>query len=72
MHLLIIDAMNLIRRMYAAMPDHENKETACQHRCVSVIADNCQNLEATHCVVVFEDKTITWRHRLWPAYKRRP
>lgn len=69
MHLLIIDAMNLIRRMYAAMPDHENKETACQSRCVSVVADNAKKLDATHCVVVFEDRSETWRHRLWPAYK---
>ena len=70
MHLLIIDAMNLIRRMYAAMADHENKEQACAHRCVSAIADMVGKLEASHCTVVFEEKELTWRHQLWPDYKK--
>ena len=69
MQLVIIDAMNLIRRMYAAMSDHENKETACQHRCVAAIADICKRTEATHCTVVFEQKEHTWRHEIWPDYK---
>lgn len=69
MHLLIIDAMNLIRRMHAAMPDHDNKEEACMNRCINTIADNAARLEASHCAVVFEKKEPTWRHAVWPDYK---
>lgn len=69
MHLLIIDAMNLIRRMYAAMPDHDNKEEACMNRCINTIADNAKRLEASHCAIIFERKEPTWRHSVWPDYK---
>lgn len=69
MHLLIIDAMNLIRRMYAAMPDHDNKEEACLNRCINTIADNAKRLNATHCAIIFERKDSTWRHTIWPDYK---
>lgn len=69
MHLLIIDAMNLIRRMYAAMPDHDNKEEACMNRCINTIADNAKRLEVSHCAVIFERKEPTWRHQIWPDYK---
>lgn len=69
MHLLIIDAMNLIRRMYAAMPEHDNKEEACMNRCINTIADNAARLEATHCAIIFEKKEPTWRHAVWPDYK---
>lgn len=69
MHLLIIDAMNLIRRMYAAMPEHDSKEEACINRCINTIADNAARLEATHCAIVFEKKEPTWRHAVWPDYK---
>lgn len=69
MHLLIIDAMNLIRRMYAAMPEHDNKEEACINRCINTIADNAARLEATHCAIIFEKKEPTWRHAVWPDYK---
>ena len=69
MHLLIIDAMNLIRRMYAAMPDHDNKEDACLNRCINTIADNANRLDASHCAIVFERKEATWRHTVWPDYK---
>ena len=69
MHLLIIDAMNLIRRMYAAMPDHDNKEEACLNRCINTIADNAKRLDATHCAIIFERKEPTWRHAIWPDYK---
>jgi protein Xni len=69
MHLLIIDAMNLIRRMYAAMPDHDNKEEACMNRCINTIADNAKRLGASHCAIIFERKEPTWRHAVWPDYK---
>lgn len=62
--------MNLIRRMYAGMPDHENKIPACVSKCVDVVSSVAARVDATHCAVVFEDKEPTWRHQLWADYKK--
>ena len=70
MRVLLIDAMNLIRRMYAGMPDHENKIQACVSKCVDVVSSIANRVDATHCAVVFEDKEPTWRHQLWQDYKK--
>ncbi|WP_430462610.1 flap endonuclease Xni [Thalassolituus sp. LLYu03] len=69
MRLLIVDAMNLIRRMYAAADGSELALDATQSRCLSVIARNAAQLQATHVAMVFEQKCETWRHRVWPDYK---
>ena len=68
--LLVVDALNLIRRMYAAMPEHDNRELACMSRCINALADSCKRLKVSHCCVVFETKCLTWRHALWADYKR--
>lgn len=70
MKLLIIDAMNLIRRMYAAAEGSELALEATQSRCLSVISRNAAQLDSTHVAVVFEQKCITWRHEVWPDYKK--
>lgn len=69
MHLLIVDAMNLIRRIYAAAADSEMPLEATRSRCLAAIARNAQQGAATHVVMVFEEKCHTWRHALWPDYK---
>ena len=69
MRLLIVDAMNLIRRMYAAAEGNELALEATQSRCLSVIARNAEQIAATHVAMVFEQKCITWRHEVWPSYK---
>lgn len=69
MQILLIDAMNLIRRMYAGIPDSQLKSEACAARCVQAVAQAAKNLSSTHCAIVFEDREPTWRHEMWVDYK---
>lgn len=69
MQLLIIDAMNLIRRVYAAAEASEAAIDATCSRALSIIHSNAKRIKATHWLMVWEDHEATWRHRLWPEYK---
>jgi protein Xni len=69
MHLLIIDAMNLIRRVYAAVEGNELAAEATMTRSLAIIHGAASRSEATHWVMVFEDHHPTWRHDLWSEYK---
>ena len=69
MQLLIIDAMNLIRRIYAAAEESELALEATRSHCLSVIGRNAEQCRATHIAMVFEQKCVTWRHEIWPDYK---
>ncbi len=69
-HLLIIDAMNLIRRVYAVAEKSQASMEATESRCLSIITRNASESGATHLVVVFEEQVATWRHDLWPDYKK--
>ncbi|MEK9765811.1 MAG: 5'-3' exonuclease H3TH domain-containing protein [Thalassolituus sp.] len=69
MQLLIIDAMNLIRRVYAAAEGSEAAFDATCSRALSIIHSNAKRIKATHWLMVWEDHETTWRHRLWPDYK---
>ncbi|MDY4375720.1 flap endonuclease Xni [Pectobacterium carotovorum] len=64
-HLLIVDALNLIRRIHAVQGSP--CITACQHALHQLI----QNSQPTHAVAVFddEDRDTSWRHQLLPDYK---
>jgi len=72
MHLLLIDAMNLIRRVYAAVEAGGNPEFAAEatrSKVLDIIHGNARGRGATHWMMVFEHHDETWRHRLWPEYK---
>lgn len=69
MRLLMIDAMNLIRRIYAAAEKGDTPLDATRSHCLSVIHRHAQQWQASHVVVVFEWPAATWRHQLWPYYK---
>ncbi|RYC47467.1 flap endonuclease Xni [Pectobacterium zantedeschiae] len=69
-HLLIVDALNLIRRIHAVQGSP--CITACQHALHQLI----QHSQPTHAVAVFdheelddEDRNTSWRHQLLPDYK---
>jgi protein Xni len=69
--LLIVDGLNLIRRVYAATPPGE----ASSHL-DSALSATAQSLRRaltevspTHAVVVLDSEEPTWRHRIYPAYK---
>lgn len=69
MHLLLIDAMNLIRRVYAAVEDSEFAAEATRNKVIDIIGANVRGRKATHLLMVYEDQEPTWRHRIWPEYK---
>lgn len=64
-HLLIIDALNLIRRIHAV------QGTPCQDRCVAALQQLLSHTQPTHVVAVFDDELRRegWRHQLLPDYK---
>ncbi|ACS86766.1 flap endonuclease Xni [Musicola paradisiaca] len=64
-HLLIVDALNLIRRIHAVQGSP--CVAACQHALKQLILHS----RPTHAVAVFDDeqRTQSWRHELLPDYK---
>lgn len=76
MKLLLIDGPNLVRRVYAALPEAQKKQSG--NADDSDLADSCQrsvqralNLhQPTHCAIVFDHQGRTWRHEIFPDYKK--
>lgn len=71
MKLLIIDGLNLIRRIYSAL------ERASSDPAAKIIDATTQSLkralnthQPSHAVLVMDGNPPTWRHRLFPAYKQ--
>jgi protein Xni len=64
-HLLIIDALNLIRRI------HATQGTSCPAACLHAVKQLVFHSEPTHGVAVFDDEERheSWRHQLLPGYK---
>ncbi|WP_413742421.1 flap endonuclease Xni [Sodalis sp. RH15] len=64
-HLLIVDALNLIRRM------HATQGSSCPSACAHALKQLIFHSEPTHAVAVFDDeqRDESWRHQLLPAYK---
>lgn len=64
-HLLIVDALNLIRRIHAV------QGSPCQQTCIRALAQLIQHSQPTHAVAVFDDenRNTGWRHQLYPQYK---
>ena len=86
MKALLVDGFNLVRRIYAAVPaprpEHETEHpNSANHASLShiqgVIRSSVSSLQRalrhhqpSHCVAVFEQSGRTWRHRLFPDYKK--
>ncbi|WP_455820097.1 flap endonuclease Xni [Pseudomonas cerasi] len=64
-HLLIIDALNLIRRIHAV------QGSPCQETCLNALQQLLLHTRPTHAVAVFDDddRSDSWRHQLLPDYK---
>lgn len=64
-HLLIVDALNLIRRVHAV------QGSPCEETCVGALRQLLNHTQPTHAVAVFDDdrRLPGWRHRLLPDYK---
>ncbi len=64
-HLLIIDALNLIRRIHAV------SGSPCRDTCIHALRQLLSHSSPTHAVAVFDDENRHngWRYRLFPSYK---
>ncbi|GAA6134250.1 flap endonuclease Xni [Oceaniserpentilla sp. 4NH20-0058] len=69
MTLLLIDAMNLIRRIYAAQPQNGDAIEQTLLLSQNAILKDIEKVGASHVACVFDGKGPTWRHSLYPAYK---
>ena len=68
-HLVIFDAMNLIRRHYAVHQGQADAIERLKQQTSKQIQDILSQQQATHAVAVFDGDEPGWRHQLWPAYK---
>ncbi|VEJ56407.1 flap endonuclease Xni [Pragia fontium] len=64
-HLLIVDALNLIRRIHAV------QGSPCATACLRALDQLIQHSQPTHIVAVFDDenRSSSWRHQRYPDYK---
>jgi len=81
-HLVLIDALNLIRRIYAvqARPFLLNNELSpatqqqvlsnTQKACAQALNHIINTLEPTHALTVFDSQEPCWRYDLYPDYKK--
>jgi protein Xni len=65
--LLIVDGLNLIRRVYAGTPGADFE--AALSTTAQSLRRALTEVAPTHAVVVFDSEGPTWRHGLYPAYK---
>ncbi|PKH19981.1 flap endonuclease Xni [Enterobacterales bacterium CwR94] len=65
LHLLVVDALNLIRRIHAV------QGSPCEQSCVNALQQLLGHTAPTHAVAVFDDdrRHHGWRHQLLPDYK---
>jgi len=81
-HLVLIDALNLIRRIYAVQerPFLLNNELAentkkqvlfnTQQACGQALTKILAHLQPTHALAVFDSEQPCWRYQLYPDYKK--
>ncbi|GHE85218.1 flap endonuclease Xni [Thalassotalea profundi] len=81
-HLVLIDALNLIRRIYAVQerPFLHNSELADNTKkqvlfntvqaCENALLKILESQEPTHALAVFDSKNPCWRYQLYPDYKK--
>ena len=74
--LLLIDALNLIRRIHAVIPAGDGSPEAEAKQVDDALTATLTSLQRaihdcqpSHVLVVFDGDPPTWRHELYPAYK---
>lgn len=70
-HFLLIDALNLIRRIYAALPgdDGPGRVDDARHSSVQSLQRALRECPPTHVAAVFDSAERGWRSLQYPAYK---
>jgi len=68
---LLVDALNLIRRVYAAQPGEDGavRVDAARQACSRSLQRALRECRPTHAVCVFEGEGTGWRHERYPGYK---
>lgn len=71
LHVVIIDAMNLIRRVHAAQPDQESIDATAQS-CIKTLDRIINHSQPSHIVAVFDHigPDRGWRAEILPTYKQ--
>lgn len=72
-HLLIFDALNLIRRLHAAigkqpLPAEALLAATCQ-RLQQTVRGILDEVKPSHVIAVFDGESPSWRHQYYPEYK---
>ncbi|ABK49113.1 5'-3' exonuclease [Shewanella sp. ANA-3] len=66
---LIIDGLNLVRRIYAAIPDENDMDSLTER--VSVACTKLLRIHhPTHVTIVWDGDEMSWRKQLYPDYKK--
>ncbi|MEN9531736.1 MAG: hypothetical protein RIQ83_960 [Pseudomonadota bacterium] len=72
-HLLIIDALNLIRRLHAVQVQQALTPAQALIATRANLINTCRKLlagsEPTHAIAVFDGEVHSWRKEVYPAYK---
>jgi len=70
-HFLLIDALNLIRRIYAALPgnDGPGRVDEARHSSVQSLQRALRECRPTHVAAIFDSAETGWRAIRYPAYK---
>ena len=68
---LLIDGLNLIRRVYAAQPREDGTERvqSALESCTQSLRRALRECSPTHTACVFDSDEPGWRHALYPEYK---
>lgn len=72
MHLLIVDGLNLIRRVHAAVqptPPDELDVARLVQSCQSSLTRLLRHAQFSHAVCAMDAAQASWRHELYPEYK---
>ena len=69
--LLLIDALNLIRRIHAAVPAPDDKQQVdgALSATLASVTRALRVCQPSHALVVFDGDPPTWRHEILPEYK---
>ena len=73
MRVLLIDGLNLIRRVYAGVPaadDPGSRHDTIARSCVLSLQRALRLQPATHVVCVMDSRSPSWRLKAYPDYKK--
>ena len=68
-HLVIFDAMNMVRRSYAVHQGQRDASERLFQQSGKLMLDILHRQDASHAVAIFDGDEPGWRHELWPVYK---